>query len=593
MILYFAAGTAVVYACHKAYTLYNQISPKLLQLASDKLQKRNDEIENFKSKYPLDKVSSDKIQLLDACETTAELLALYESGKILVEEAMIYFCHAALRAHELTNCLTEIMFEEAINQAKLLDASYAQTGKLIGVMHGVPVSFKDTVSYSGKDSTVGVIKYSFKPKSSHAPIVQKLIDAGAIPFAKTNVPQTMLTFECRNPLWGRTRHPSVPEFSPGGSTGGDGALIALRGSFVGVGNDVGGSVRIPAHFSGICSLKPSVGRISFAGSTGYYPSSISIHPVNGPMARSADDLIRISSVLMGPNPYDLRSSKVPFNSEIVSEKKRLRFGIALTDGFIAPVPAVERALLEAKEALEAAGHEVVEFEYPANIVSLIALFYGLISADGGHHFLKTLQGEPIDPTLNLFFLALRVPPRLHRIMAGWLPSIASDIRLTSIVSQLGVKHASEIITMEGHRQLEQIAFDQHWNDSGIDALLCPVNAMPAMPYDTFTELNFTASYTVLWNLLDYVAGVIPVTRVDKSLDAFPEDHKMPSRSPFKADVLETILHKHYDPVAMDSLPVGIQVVGRPHHEEEVLHAMKAVESALKEHGKPFIPLNHI
>lgn len=547
-----------------------------------KRKSRQDEVESFLDKHPMD-LASDKIELIKSCKNSTDLLELYSSGRVKVEEALLYFCHKALEADAHVNCLTEIIFEEALQRARALDAHFKSTRKLIGPLHGIPVSLKDCVSYAGKDSTIGVIKFSFKPKTEHAALVRQLIDAGAVPFVKTNVPQTMLTFECRNPLWGRTDHPELPGYSPGGSSGGEGALIALGGSLLGIGNDVGGSLRIPAHFSGICALKPSWNRISFHGSTGYYPASLILHPVNGPMGRTVDDLVNLSSVLMGPNPYDARVIKIPFDTSVARDRgRRFKFGFAYSDGFTTPVPAVRRALDEAKEALLAAGHEIVEFEYPPDTLRLISLYYAIISGDGGHHFLETLVGEPIDPSLQAFFLGLKMSPRMHRALSALLPSFISDTRVTAIVDALGVKQARSLISLEGERVQAQHAFDRLWKQAGIDVLLCPPNAMPATPYDRFTELNFTATYTLLWNLLDYVAGVLPVTRVHPEKDAWPENHPCPSGSVFRQDVLETMLHRYYDPEAMKGLPVGVQVVGLPYHEEQVLCAMGCLEASLKD-----------
>ena len=578
---YVAAGSVLAVACYHLSIFYHYVDPGMQGVVEAKRKARADEVAAFLAKHPMS-LSSDKIALVKSCKNSSDLLSLYAAGQLKVEEALLYYCHAALEADAHSNCLTEIMFEEALEQARQLDRHHGATGELIGPLHGLPVSLKDCVSYQGKDSTIGVIKFAFKPKAEHAALVRQLLDAGAVPFVKTNVPQTMLTFECRNPLWGRTEHPDLPGFSPGGSSGGEGALIALGGSLLGIGNDVGGSLRIPAHFSGICALKPSWNRVSFHGSTGYYPASLLLHPVNGPMGRTVEDLINLSSVLMGPNAHDARTISLPFDWKLAQDtKRRLRFGLAYTDGFADPVPAVRRALDEAKEALLAAGHEVVEFVYPPDIIRLIALYYAIISGDGGHHFLETLVGEPIDPSLQAFFVGLRMSPRLHRLLSSLLPTLFSDTRVTAIVDALGVKQARSLISLEGERVQAQHTFDRLWRQAGIDVLLCPPNAMPATPYDRFTELNFTATYTLLWNLLDYVAGVLPVSRVNPALDAWPEHHPRPSGSLFRSDVLETMLHRYYDPQAMRGLPVGVQVVGLPYHEEQVLGAMKSLQDALQ------------
>lgn len=184
-----------------------------------------------------------------------------------------------------TNCLTEVLFDEALQQAKKLDAEFTSTGKLKGPLHGIPITLKDQFNVKGVDSTLGYVGRSFQPASEDAVLVQILKDMGAIVIAKTNLCQsimvcmhlllcymsindmdsflTLLTNsmqwgETENPLWGLTTNPRNPSFTPGGSTGGEGPLLALHGSILGFGTDIGGSIRIPQSFAGLYGLKPSV-----------------------------------------------------------------------------------------------------------------------------------------------------------------------------------------------------------------------------------------------------------------------------------------------------------------------------------------------
>lgn len=568
-------GSVTALIAHRLFYFYYWVDTSLETIVKAKREQQAKLIASFKKAHPLAGLPAAKqSQIRDML--AEDIVAAIGEKRVTAYEVVLWFCHAALAAHEKTNCLTEIMFEEALHQARELDEHHQATGSLKGPLHGVPISLKDTVAFKGKDSTVGVIKLSFKPKGDHAPIVRQLMAAGGVPFVKTNVPQTMTTFECRNPLWGRTENPFKKGFSPGGSSGGEGALLALKGSVLGMGNDIGGSLRIPAHYSGICALKPSYNRVSFSGSQEYIPATIAIHAVNGPMARCVDDLTRMSAVLMHDElQTDPRVIMRPFSR---SQSKKLRFGIAWTDGFIDPVPAVTRALAETKEALTAAGHEVVDFQYPANILEYIAVFYGTISADGGHHFLEILKGEPIDPTLKPLFFAMQMHPSVHRSLAWVASRVVGDPRLSMLIREMGLKPVKDLMALQGKRLRCMQEFDALWKQSGIDVLLCPPMAMPATPYESFTELNFVASYTLLWNLLDYVAGVIPVTKVDAKLDGYDAEH--PPSNILSSHFFDATVRKHYCLEKMEGLPLGVQVVGMPYHEELVLEAMKVVESAL-------------
>ena len=139
------------------------------------------------------------------------------------------------------------MFEEALLRAKQFDAEFPLKGTIKGALHGVPIPLKDNIQVKGYDSTNSLISRAFLADSFNSPIVDAVIEAGCIPFVKTNVPQTLLSYECSNPLWGATTNPHNSRFTCGGSSGGEAALIASQGSIFGIGNDIGGSLRIPAH----------------------------------------------------------------------------------------------------------------------------------------------------------------------------------------------------------------------------------------------------------------------------------------------------------------------------------------------------------
>lgn len=180
-----------------------------------------------------------------------------------------------------TNCLTEVLFEEALAQAKDLDTEFKSTGKLKGPLHGIPITVKDQFNVKGVDTTLGYVGRSFAPAEQDCVLVQMLKQMGAIIIAKSNLPQSIMVCELfesdpvwptdpvqwaetENPLWGLTTNPRNPEFSPGGSTGGEGALLALHGSLVGLGTDIGGSVRIPQSIMGLYGFKPSVGQFLYS-----------------------------------------------------------------------------------------------------------------------------------------------------------------------------------------------------------------------------------------------------------------------------------------------------------------------------------------
>lgn len=204
---------------------------------------------------------------------TTEELAITESTALEVQKisrgewkaqiVMETICKRASVAQQLVNCMTEIFFDEAIQRAKELDAYFEKEGKTVGPLHGLPISFKDQFNLVGVDTSVGYISWANKPASEDSTLVTLLCNAGAIPYVKTNVPATLMMGESVNNVFSRTSNPRNRELTPGGSSGGQSALASFRGSFLGVGTDIGGSIRHPCSFTGLYGLRPSHGRVSY------------------------------------------------------------------------------------------------------------------------------------------------------------------------------------------------------------------------------------------------------------------------------------------------------------------------------------------
>ncbi|KNB12238.1 hypothetical protein FOXG_11869 [Fusarium oxysporum f. sp. lycopersici 4287] len=218
-------------------------------IRDEKLAKSYGEDAPSDPRIPAAKDIQDLIKLLDGRQVTAEAVVL---------------AHIAnpLESTSATNCLTEVYFDEALQQARELEAFQQKLGRLMGPLHGVPVSLKDQFGLEGLDSILGYVGRAFKAAVSDCVLVKVLKQLGTVIIAKTNLPPSiLLTFnsgeETDNPLWGLTTHPMNPEYTPGGSSGGEGSLLALNGSALGWGTDIGGSIRVPSHMNGLWGFKPS------------------------------------------------------------------------------------------------------------------------------------------------------------------------------------------------------------------------------------------------------------------------------------------------------------------------------------------------
>ncbi|KAI1074892.1 amidase [Whalleya microplaca] len=481
----------------------------------------------------------------------------------------------ALKAHEKTNCLTEVMVSAA--EGWVNDGSI----NLKGPLAGIPISLKDTIVVGGFDATVGFSSFVGNKQPEDGPTVRLLKDAGAVPYVKTNLPITLLSFESTNDVWGRCTNPHNNKYSPGGSTGGEAALLALGGR-IGIGSDVAGSVRAPAHFSGIYSLRCSTGRWPKAGFATSMPGQEGVPSVYSPMARTLNDLTYFTRSIVGMQPwkYDPTVHPIPWRSEVEKEyaaKSKFRVGVMRTDGVVDPSPACLRALEKTEAALRLAGHEIVEIDPPSPYE---ALYLGahLLNADGCQMFKSFFRfGEWDDPGADQMDWLMRLPRPFKFIYYLWVKYIRRDDVWAGLIKDWREKTAFENWKLVAKREAYKNKWFDWWNSVDIDFMLTPPNATPAVPHDGMKEAVSSCGYTFLFNILDYTCGCVPITHVDKDLDKLPATFNIK-----KLNGVAQGAYKLYDAEAMHGLPVGIQVVGRRLEEEKVLAIMKRVEEALGE-----------
>ncbi|NXS60564.1 VDHAP protein, partial [Brachypteracias leptosomus] len=219
----------------------------------------------------------------------------------------------ALEVTREVNCVTDFIHgcEDQLQKLK--------KQKEKGLLYGIPISIKDHINCKGHISSGGMVKFVDQVKEEDSVIVQVLKSQGAIPFVKTNIPQTMINYDCSNLIFGQTLNPLNHQKSPGGSSGGEGALIAGGGSLLGIGSDVAGSIRLPSSFCGLCGLKPTGNRISTSPSA--YSDRMFVLAVTGmlgPMARDVDSLALCMKALLCQEMFRLDPTvpPLPFNEQV-------------------------------------------------------------------------------------------------------------------------------------------------------------------------------------------------------------------------------------------------------------------------------------
>ena len=376
-----------------------------------------------------------------------------------------------------------------------------------GPLAGIPISLKDSIVVGGFDTTVGYSRNVGNKGEKDGTMVRLLKDAGAVPYVKTNLPVTLLSFESTNDVWGRCTNPHNNKYSPGGSTGGESALLAAGGGRIGIGSDVAGSVRVPAHFSGIYSLRCSTGRWPKNGMVTSMPGQEGIPSVFSPMTRTLEDLSYFTKSMIGMKPWKYDHSVHPIEwrdsvSKAYKEKKRFRVGILRTDGVVDPSPACARAVDEVVEVLRKEGHEVVDVNPPAPYEALY-IASQLLNADGCRTFKSFFRsGEWEDSGAKQMSWLMSLPAPLKWVYWAWVKYVRRDEVWAGLIKNWKEKSAYEQWKLVTEREAYKAKFHDWWEqEAKVDFLVTPPNATPAVPHDGMKDAVSSCGYTFLFNLV--------------------------------------------------------------------------------------------
>ncbi|XP_007130576.1 fatty-acid amide hydrolase 1 [Physeter macrocephalus] len=489
-----------------------------------------------------------------------QLVQKLHGGELSPEAALFTYLGKAWEVNKGTNCVTTYLAD--------CETQLCQVPRQ-GLLYGVPVSLKECFSYKGQDSTLGLSLNEGAPAECDSVVVQVLKRQGALPFVYTNVPQSMFSYDCGNPLFGQTVNPWKSSKSPGGSSGGEGALIAAGGSPLGLGTDIGGSIRFPSAFCGICGLKPTGNRISKSGLKGCVYGQVAVQLSVGPMARDVESLALCLRALLCEDMFHLDPTvpPLPFREEVYTSSQPLRVGYYETDNYTMPTPAMTRALLETKKRLEAAGHTLVPF-LPSNIPhALETLSTGGLFSDGGKSFLQNFKGDFVDPCLGDLISILRLPRWLKGLLAFMLRPLLP--RLSACLNSMKSRSAGKLWELHHEIEVYRHSVIAQWRAVELDVLLTPMLG-PALDLNGPGKATGAVSYTLLYNCLDFPAGVVPVTTVTAEDEAQMEHYKG-----CFGDTWDKALQKAVKKSV--GLPVAVQCVALPWQEELCLRFMREVE----------------
>ncbi|KAJ7497727.1 amidase [Mycena latifolia] len=522
--------------------------------------------------------------------TAQEIVKNIERKVWTASQVLEAFIAQSLVAHAATNCITEVLFDYGRKRAKELDAEFEKTKVLTGPLHGVPISVKDQYDIEGYDTTIGFSACANKPAQFTADFVQSMLNAGAVPFVKTNVPQTMYAYECSNPVWGRTSNPYNAAYSSGGSSGGEACMLSLDASVIGLGSDIGGSLRIPASYCGVYSLKPGFGRISDYGAKGKinlrtesFPGFDGVKSVCGPMARCMDDLELACQVAFGASGTFGDFPPVPFRDVTLPKKMRFGYYTSGPDGIIKGSPACIRMVKTTINALENAGHECIELDQHLT-PEIMDIYLALTAADGYKNLLRGVGSDPLEASLSVLTFGPKVPQLVRNIVAGGIGTFVGDKIMSGIVRGSGMRTVEEYhVACLRRNEIKKKFYREFWEKHNLDGIITYVHASPQILHDGSKMLSMMSASTLTYNLVDSPCGVVPVTYVKAETDALTDEWK--NGPGHGSSMCESELYSKgkkplYDPVAMEGMPMGVQIVGKLWEDEKVLAMMRVVDDAL-------------
>jgi amidase len=452
-------------------------------------------------------------------QSATRQLQLLRSGSISVLELAEAHIRQIERLNPKLNALVDFDANRVRVQAQMLQESSAPRGPL----YGLPVTVKSSIATEGYRCEIGSLLHKAEVPHTDAVAVSRLRAAGALILGTTNCPEFLMAYETDNLLYGRTANPWDLDRTPGGSSGGESAAIAAGMSAAGLGSDSGGSVRVPAHFTGICSFKPTPGRFPVRGHLPPCVGPFSVLGAIGPMARTLEDVRLLFRILGGRDPIDPSSPPIEFREPSLEELRSQTIGFFEDDGLVPVTAETRTAIHAAANALREAGFDVEPFR-PKMLEPLRRLWWKLFVQCGAMFYAPAIRGseDKLSPIFREFLAiaAAQKPFTPEQLLEAW--------------AQLDLLRA---------KALEE--FGKH------PVLLCPVASIPAFRHGdrqwridgrTVDYLD-AVRHTQWFNTLAAPAAVVPV-----------------GRSP-------------------EGLPIGVQIVAPPYFDEVALAIASVVDAA--------------
>jgi len=455
-------------------------------------------------------------------QPAVDFLALLTAKKISALELAEMHLARIEQANPQLNAVVDYDPDEIRREARALDGATSERG----LLHGLPLTIKSSISVAGRLCETGSLFNKGRRPTKDAETVKRLREAGALILGTTNCPEFLMAYETDNRLYGRTSNPWDLTRTAGGSSGGEAAAIAAGLSAGGVGSDGGGSIREPAHFTGICAMKPTVGRIPTAGHLPDNTGPFALLGTVGPMARTMADVTLLYRVLSGALDVDPIGAPVAYRPLSMDALKQTRIGYFEDDGLVPVTAETRQAVQDAVHSLRRHGFHVEPFR-PSSLERARKLWYTFFVRCGAMLLEPLGAGRPseLSPTfLDFLSIAHTHPPlSADELLLAWCETDMVRSQLIAEMRDFPVL-LSPVCSIPAFRHGER-----HWTLNDTKGAPRSLGYLDAM------------RFTQWFNLLGAPAAVVPVGR------------------------------------STEGMPIGLQLAGKLYADEQVLGVAALLE----------------
>ena len=401
-----------------------------------------------------------------------ELVKFIKNNTFTVEEVLYTYIERAQTLGRANNLTAEELFTDALARASSLSDSSEK------ILYGIPISVKDMIYQEDCCSSGGLAWKCFTKDPGDSILISLLRSAGCLPFVRSNLMQLMMWMETSNDIYGRANNPWDITRTTGGSSGGDGGLVAIGGALIGIGSDIGGSIRFPSAFCGVYGFKPSSRRISVHETMRTHPTCMAplelvVNNAFGPIGRCVEDLALVLQAWWQEGLWIRDNVVVPlkFNFKEFEDARKLRIGYFSSNPVFESADVIKNIVLNTADKLREDGHELIEVSTEL-IVEALKLYMKAFFGIEGKYLLEELQGE--DPSWAYFLTYVETKYPIYGYMVKKLLKLSGFHTACELFSLSRPLSYKDLCVVGGEISDLKMTFNAYYQSLGLDAIICPI-----------------------------------------------------------------------------------------------------------------------